>query len=303
MPRIPLGRYVDDLVQFLLQHFGGVFDGLSSVLINLVNLVYRVLSGPPYLVVIAVFAILAWFASRAWRLVVFTVAAFLLIDALTLWTAAMQTLAVVLVAATVSVAVGVPLGIWAASNRRFSAVARPALDFMQTLPVFVYLIPAVFFFGIGVVPGVVATTLFAIAPAVRLTELGIRQVDKEMVEAALAFGSSPRQVLREVQVPLAMPSIMAGVNQVIMLALSMVVIAGMVGAGGLGEVVVRGVTQLDIGAGFEGGLSVVILAIFLDRVTGAIGVRRQPTSRRTRRVPQPLAEPNRVTSRTPVGVR
>jgi glycine betaine/proline transport system permease protein len=294
MPRVPVGRYVNDLVQFLLEHFGGLFDALSSALIVLVNVVYRLLSATPSLAMIAVLAVLAWLATRRWQMVLFTVPAFLLIDSMALWTAAMQTLSVVLVAATVAVLVGVPLGVCAASNRRFSAAARPALDFMQTLPVFVYLIPAVFFFGIGVVPGVVATTLFSIPPAVRLTELGIRQVDGEIVEAALAFGSQPRQVLRQVQVPLAMPSIMAGINQVIMLALSMVVIAGMVGAGGLGEVVVRGVTQLDIGAGFEGGLSVVILAIFLDRVTGAFGVRRQLTGavrrRRASRRPEPASD-------------
>jgi glycine betaine/proline transport system permease protein len=188
-----------------------------------------------------------------------------------LWVESVQTLAVVIVAATLAIVIGIPLGIFAARNEHARIVMRPLLDFMQTLPVFVYLIPAVFFFGIGVVPGAVATTVFAIPPAVRLTELGIRQVDSEVVEAAQAFGSRPRQILRDVQIPLAMPSIMAGINQVIMLALSMVVIAGMVGAAGLGAIVVRGVTELDIGAGFEGGLAVVILAVYLDRVTDAAG--------------------------------
>jgi len=279
MPRIPVGRYIDNVIQFLLRHFGRLFDGVSSLLTTLVNAVYAVLHNPPYLVMIPVLAVIAWFASRRWQLVVFTVLAFLLVDSMELWTEAMQTLTVVLIAATAAVVIGVPIGIWAATNALVSSVTRPVLDFMQTLPVFVYLIPAVFFFGIGVVPGVVSTIVFAVPPAVRLTELGIRQVDREIVEAAHAFGSRPRQVLRQVQVPLAMPSIMAGVNQVIMLALSMVVIAGMVGAGGLGEVVVRGVTQLDIGAGFEGGLSVVILAIFLDRVTGSLGTPRPRTTR------------------------
>jgi glycine betaine/proline transport system permease protein len=185
----------------------------------------------------------------------------------------METLAVVLVAAVLATAIGVPLGIWAAQQRGTSAVLRPVLDFMQTTPVFVYLIPAVFFFGIGVVPGIVATTIFSIPPAVRLTELGIRGVDAEVVEAAHAFGAHPRQILREIQLPMALPSIMAGINQVIMLALSMVVVAGLAGAGGLGSVVVQAVTQLDIAAGFEGGLAVVILAIFLDRVTAAFAQR------------------------------
>ncbi|GAB3008870.1 proline/glycine betaine ABC transporter permease [Streptomyces pseudoechinosporeus] len=271
MPRIQVGQYVNDMIEFLLRHLGGVFDGLASAATSAVDAVYWVVHTPPSGVMIPVFAVIAWLATRHWQLVVFTVLAFLLVDSMELWTATMQTLTVVLIAATAAVVIGVPIGMWAATSGRVSAVARPVLDFMQTLPVFVYLIPSVFFFGIGVVPGVVSTTAFAIPPAVRLTELGIRQVDQEIVEAAHAFGSRPRQVLRQVQLPLAMPSIMAGVNQVIMLALSMVVIAGMVGAGGLGEVVVRGVTQLDIGAGFEGGLSVVILAIFLDRVTSGLG--------------------------------
>jgi ABC-type proline/glycine betaine transport system permease subunit len=153
--------------------------------------------------------------------------------------------------------------------------------------VFVYLIPAVFFFGIGVVPGVISTLVFAIPPAVRLTELGIRNVDKETVEAAIAFGAKPRQMLREVQLPLAMPSIMAGVNQTLMLALSMVVISGLVGAGGLGAVVVRGISTLDVGAGFEGGIAVVFLAIYLDRLTSALAKprRRRPKARKQATAP------------------
>jgi len=294
VPRIPVGEWVDSLIQFLLDHLGGVFDGVASFVTSVVNGVYWVLHTPPYGVVIVVFAVLAWVATRRWQLVLFTVAAFLLVVSMQLWTAAMQTLTVVLIAAGAAVLIGVPLGVWAARSARTGAIVRPVLDFMQTLPVFVYLIPSVFFFGIGVVPGTVSTTVFAIPPAVRLTELGIRQVDREIVEAAHAFGSKPSQILRQVQLPLALPSIMAGVNQVIMLALSMVVIAGMVGAGGLGEIVVRGVTQLDIGAGFEGGLSVVILAIYLDRVTGGFGsgTFRALRLRRTRPAPgQAPAEP------------
>ena len=196
-------------------------------------------------------------------------------------------LAVVLVATVVAVVTGVPLGILAARRRGFSAAVRPVLDLMQTTPPFVYLIPAVFFFGIGVVPGVVATAVFALAPAVRLTELGIRQVDAEVVEAALSFGARPGQLLRDVQLPLALPTIMAGINQVIMLALSMVVVAGLAGAGGLGAVVTSAVTQLDIGAGIEGGLAVVILAVYLDRVTSTFSGPRRRWSARS----QPAASP------------
>jgi glycine betaine/proline transport system permease protein len=275
MFEIDLGAPVSAAVDWLTTHLGAFFDVISAVMLQLVNAVLIVLTAPHALVVTAVFTVLAYLARR-WGFAAFTLVAFLLIQGMGLWIDAMQSLAVVLVASAIAVAIGVPVGVWAARGPVASAVIRPVLDFMQTLPVFVYLIPAVFFFGIGLVPGVVATTVFAIPPAVRLTELGIRQVDGEVVEAAHAFGAKPRQILREVQIPLALPSIMAGVNQVIMMALSMVVIAGMVGAAGLGSVVVRGITQLDVGAGFEGGLAVVFLAIYLDRVTAALaGPRRR----------------------------
>jgi glycine betaine/proline transport system permease protein len=299
MPSLPVGTWVNGVVDFLRENFSGVFDGVSSLLLQLVNAVYFVLISPHELVLVAVFTVVALLSARRWQLPLVTALAFLLIQSMGLWKETMQTLAVVIVAAVVAIAVGVPVGIAAARSRRVSVVVRPVLDFMQTLPVFVYLLPAVFFFGIGVVPGVVATTVFAVPPAVRLTELGIRQVDSEVVEAALAFGSRPRQVLREVQLPLAMPSIMAGVNQVIMMALSMVVIAGMVGGGGLGAVVVQAVTRLDIGRGFEGGLAVVILAIYLDRVSaafsnrgsGSLGLLRLLSRRPVRAVAPKPAQP------------
>lgn len=286
---IDLGTPVSSAVDWLTLHLGGLFDAISSVMTTLVNAVLFVLTAPHPLVITVVFTVLA-FLARKWGFAAFTVVAFLLIQAMGLWTEAMQSLAVVTVASVLAVAIGVPIGVWAARGPVASAIVRPVLDFMQTLPVFVYLIPAVFFFGIGLVPGVVATTVFAIPPAVRLTELGIRQVDKEVVEAAHAFGAKPRQILREVQLPLALPSIMAGVNQVIMLALSMVVIAGMVGAAGLGSVVVRGISQLDVGVGFEGGLAVVFLAIFLDRVTGALAAPKRDRRRKSRIASGPAAD-------------
>jgi ABC-type proline/glycine betaine transport system permease subunit len=278
---LPVGATVENVVEFLQANLSGLFDGLAAVTLALVNGIYLALVLPHPLVVIAVLAGVAGWASRRWFPMGISALGMLLIWAMQLWEATMQSLAVVLLASVVAVAVGIPTGIAAARSDRVRTVIRPVLDFMQTLPVFVYLLPAVFFFGIGVVPGVVATTVFAIPPAVRLTELGIRQVDGEVVEAAVAFGSRPRQILRDVQLPLALPSIMTGVNQVIMLALSMVVIAGMVGGGGLGAVVVQAVTQLDIGKGFEGGLAVVILAIYLDRVTAAAGARGTRLRRRT----------------------
>jgi glycine betaine/proline transport system permease protein len=269
MPRIEIGTYVEEFILWVLATVPGLLGGIGAVVTVVVDALTAALAGPPFPVWIAILALVALLV-RGWGMALFTLLAFLLIAAMDLGQETMETLALVLVAAVIATAVGVPLGIWAARRSAVGTVLRPVLDFMQTTPVFLYLIPAVFFFGIGVVPGVVATMVFAIPPAVRLTELGIRGVDPEVVEAAHAFGAHPRQILREVQLPMALPSIMAGINQVIMLALSMVVVAGLAGAGGLGTVVVGAVTQLDVAAGFEGGLAVVILAIFLDRLTAAL---------------------------------
>lgn len=287
MPKIDIGGPIGTFVDWCTANLSGLFGLISAVMLWSLNAVLWLLTAPHAMLMIAIFVGLA-LVHRQWGFALFTLLAFLFIDAMGYWVETMQTLAVVLVATLIAVAIGVPVGIWAARNRRVSQVIRPILDFMQTLPVFVYLIPAVFFFGIGVVPGVVATIVFAIPPSVRLTELGIRSVDNEVVEASMAFGAKPRQMLREVQLPLAMPSIMTGVNQTIMLALSMVVIAGMVGAAGLGTVVVRGISTLDVGAGFEGGIAVVFLAIYLDRLTNAFAAAPR---RRPRRAKQAVAEP------------
>jgi ABC-type proline/glycine betaine transport system permease subunit len=190
------------------------------------------------------------------------------------WNNAMDSLALVIVAALLAILVSIPLGIWAARNSVVSKILKPIMDFLQTMPALVYLLPAIALFRIGVAPGIFATVLFALAPGVRLTELGIRGVDKEVVEAGQAFGASPSRILRQIQLPLAMPSIMAGINQIIMLSLSMVVIAGFVGAGGLGGQVVKAMSALDMPLGFESGMAVVILAIILDRFTGAFGNKR-----------------------------
>jgi ABC-type proline/glycine betaine transport system permease subunit len=283
MPSIDVGAPVGALVDWLTTHFGPLFSVISAIMLGLLDAVLVVLTAPSPFIVTLVLVALA-LLERKWGFGLFTLVAFLLIQAMGLWVEAMQTLALVVVATIFAVAIGVPTGIWAARSRQASAIVRPVLDFMQTLPVFVYLIPAVFFFGIGPVPGVIATLVFAIPPAVRLTELGIRSVDKEVVEASVAFGAKPRQMLREVQLPLALPSIMAGVNQTLMLALSCVVIAGLVGSGGLGAVVVRGISTLDVGAGFEGGLAVVFLAIYLDRLTSALA---KPRRRRPKKAKQP----------------
>lgn len=288
IPEIDLGTPASDGLDWLLEHAGGFFDAVGDVLASVVDGLSGLIETPPSLVMIVVLALIPALARR-WGIAVFSLVAFALVDAMGLWAETMQSLAVVLVASVAAVVVGIPLGVLAARRRAVSAVLRPVLDLMQTTPPFVYLIPAVFFFGVGVVPGVVATAVFALAPAVRLTELGIRHVDAEVVEAAHAFGARPGQLLRDVQLPLALPSIMAGVNQVIMLALSMVVVAGLAGAEGLGSVVTSAVTQLDIGAGVQGGLAVVVLAIYLDRVTGALADPRSKWSwRRRRAVARPL---------------
>ncbi|RZT84955.1 glycine betaine/proline transport system permease protein [Pseudonocardia sediminis] len=301
MPRFELGSYVEAFVLWLLQVAGGLLDGIGAVVTVVVDGLTAVFTGPPWwvwLVILVVVALLVRGAGFA----VFTLVGFALVSSFDLWQETMETLGLVLVAALIATAIGVPLGIWAARSKAVGTALRPLLDLMQTTPVFVYLIPAVFFFGIGVVPGVVATTIFSIPPAVRLTELGIRGVDPEVVEAAHAFGAHPRQILREVQLPMALPSIMAGINQVIMLALSMVVVAGLAGAEGLGSVVVSAVTNLDIAGGFEGGLAVVIVAIFLDRFTSALADRPDSSLlsklRKRRGAAAPAAAPTEAPARS-----
>lgn len=269
-PTIPVGPWVADAIAWVNTHLRGVFTALKDAGNTVNDGVVDALLWPQPLVMVAVFALLAW-TVRSWRLAVGVLVTFTLIVSMGLWTEAMQTLALVIIATTTAVVIAVPLGIWAARNNTVSAVLRPVLDLMQTMPAMVYLIPAIMFFSIGAVPGMFATVIFALPPGVRLTELGIRGVDRETVEAGESFGASDWQILRGIQLPLAVPTIMAGINQVIMLALSMVVIAGMVGADGLGKVVVAALSRVNVALGVEAGLSIVFLAIFLDRVTAALG--------------------------------
>ncbi|KQR26338.1 ABC transporter permease [Microbacterium sp. Leaf151] len=274
--RIPVGSWVDAGVDWVRDNLSGLLDLVAVVVRFLVGGLSDVLLAAPIIVVIVVAAALAWLL-RSWKLALGTVIGFALILAMGQWVTAMQTLALVLVATVVAVAISVPLGIWSARNPTVRAVLKPILDFMQTMPAFVYLIPAITFFSIGVVPGVVSTVIFALPPGVRLTELGIRGVDSETVEAGHAFGATPGQILRGIQLPLAMPTIMAGVNQVIMLALSMAVVAGIVGADGLGKEVVESISTVNLPKGVEAGLSVVVLAVYLDRLTAALGDRADNT--------------------------
>ncbi|MFF4318024.1 ABC transporter permease/substrate binding protein [Streptomyces sp. NPDC001568] len=279
MPRLNLGAWVDSGVDWLQSHLSWLFDAISSLVTGLYDGIDAVLSAPAPLLFAGILAVAAWWL-RGLLAGLLAFVGFALVDSLGLWDDAMSTLSLVLVATLVTLAFAVPLGIWASRSDRVSAVLRPVLDFMQTMPAMVYLIPGIIFFGVGVVPGIIATIIFSLPPGVRMTELGIRQVDAELVEAADAFGTTPRDTLVRVQLPLALPTIMAGVNQVIMLGLSMVVIAGMVGGGGLGGAVYRAIGNVDIGLGFEAGLSIVILAMYLDRMTGALGRQVSPLGRR-----------------------
>lgn len=268
--RLPLGQWVEDGIDYITATFGIFFDVIKFMIASVADGMNFLFTSPPFWVMLIIFAAIA-FVARGWLFSVGTTVGFLLILSLDQWDNAMDTLALVLVAAAIAVLISVPLGILAAKYQTVSTIVKPVLDFLQTMPAFVYLIPALILFRIGDVPGIVATVLFALAPGVRLTELGIRGVDKEVVEAGQAFGSSPSRILRQIQLPLALPSIMAGINQVIMLSLSMVVIASMVGAGGLGKPVIQSLSRADVSLGFEAGLSVVLLAIFLDRLTASFG--------------------------------
>ncbi len=266
IPKIPLGEWVDSFVAWLTVAWAGLFTFITNVIDGLLDLIVDVLSLGPPIALILVLTLLVIYTSR-WPLGVFTLLSLLLIDNLGYWESSIQTLAIVLLSGLLTIIIGVPLGIWCAQRKTVQNILTPILDFMQTMPAFVYLIPSILFFGIGVVPGIIASFIFAIAPTIRMTNLGIQKVPKDLTEAANAFGATTSQKLFKVQLPLATPTIMAGINQSIMLALSMVVTASLVGAPGLGADVYRAVSQIDVGQGFEAGLSIVFIAIILDRIT------------------------------------
>ncbi|MES5955366.1 proline/glycine betaine ABC transporter permease [Bacillus fungorum] len=267
IPRIPLGEWVDSFVASLYEHFEGLFRGFSYIIGGFVDLLTNFLIIIPAILMIIILCFLIWYTTRKVSLVIFTLIGLLFILNINYWAQTMQTLALVLTSVIISIIVGIPIGILASQNERFSKFLKPTLDFMQTMPAFVYLIPAITFFGVGVVPGIIASVIFAMPPTIRFTDLGIRQVPEDLIEAANAFGSTASQKLFKVQLPLATGTIMAGVNQSIMLSLSMVVTASLVGAPGLGVDVYRSVTQVNIGMGFEAGLAIVVIAIILDRIT------------------------------------
>ncbi len=268
-----IGDGVDSAVNYVLDNFAPLLDLVAAAIGAVTNNIQALLLATPMSVGFAVFVLLS-----LWRVgfgfAVFTALSLFLVDHMGLWSAMMETLSLVLASTLVAMLIGLPLGVAMARSDRVAAIVRPVLDLMQTMPAFVYLIPAAMFFGLGAVPGTIATVIFSMPPVVRLTNLGIRQVHVEFIEAGNAFGCTALQLLCKVQVPNAMPSIMAGINQTIMLSLSMVVIASMIGAGGIGNTVLTGIQRLDVGTGFEGGLAVVILAVVLDRLTQSFGKER-----------------------------
>ncbi len=268
-----LGDFVSAAVEWLVINHGDRFEAAANGLLFLLVRVERLLRGLPWWLVIAVIALVALHATRRIGLTIGLVGAMFLIGSLGLWDLAMQTLALMLFATFISVLIGIPIGIGLSYTPRLRFIVVPILDAMQTLPSFVYLIPALMLFGLGKVPAIFATVIYAVPPVIRLTDLGLRLVDEEVLEASRAFGASWRQQLFGVKLPLALPNIMAGVNQTTMMALSMVVIASMIGARGLGEQVLLGIQRLDVGQGAEAGVAIVALAIVFDRISQAYGNR------------------------------
>lgn len=268
-PDIGLGEWIADGIDWMTETFAPLFGFVEIVLTGVYDALAMVLSSPLYLIMIAIFAAIAWFAA-SWKMAVFTVIGFYLIRGMDVWEHSMQTIALVILAVLLALIVAIPLGILCSKVDAVSRIVRPILDVMQTMPALVYLIPAITIFSVGIVPGAVATIIFAMPPGVRLTELALRQVPEDLVEAGQSFGATSWRILWQTQVPVALPTIMAGVNQVIMLALSMVVLAGMAGAGGLGGDVVASLASLNVPLGMNAGVAVVIIAIWLDRVSNGL---------------------------------
>lgn len=269
--RIPIGQVIEAIIDFLVGNFAFATRAFATFTSAGIDIIVSVLMYPPPWVVILIFAGLAWYLSKSWKIGLFTLVGMLLIWNMQLWGPTMSTIALILISTIIAVGIGVPLGILGALSQTAFRIITPVLDVMQTMPAFVYLIPAIPFFGLGAVGAIFSTVIFSVPPCIRLTSLGIKQVPTELIEAADAFGSSKWQKLIKVQLPIAKTTIMAGINQTIMLALSMVVIAAMIGARGLGGEVWRAIQRLEMGRGFEAGIGIVIIAIILDRVMQAYG--------------------------------
>lgn len=264
--KIPVGKAAAAVFDWLQEHGEWFFDGLAVLLEAMIDGILWVLQGPPPLLVIAVFVLLTWFLQKSWKTCLFVLLGFLFILNQDYWEETTESLTLVLSACVVCMGVGVPIGIAAAHRPKLYGFMRPVLDLMQTLPTFVYLIPAIVFFGIGMVPGLIASVIFVLPAPIRLTHLGVTSTPTPLLEAAEAFGATNSQILWKVELPYALPQIMAGLNQTIMLSLSMVVIAALVGADGLGVPVVRALNQVNTALGFESGFVIVVVAIMLDRI-------------------------------------
>jgi glycine betaine/proline transport system permease protein len=268
---LPLDDWVNWFVRdWLVPNFRPAFRAAQWPVIQVLDAFEALLQAVPFVIMLVILGVLAWRMAGS-GVAIFTAIALAVLELVGVWSETMTTLAMILTAVLFCTVIGVPLGVIAAGSDRFDRSLRPVLDIMQTIPPFVYLVPIVMLFGVGMVPGVIATIIFALPPIIRLTNLGLRQVQSELVEAGYAFGSTRREVLMEIQIPLAMRTIMAGLNQTLMLALSMTVIAALIGAGGLGLTVFTGLGRLDVGRAFLGGLGIVLLAIILDRITQAMG--------------------------------
>ena len=272
---IPLADWIDNVMHWVLTNWGAAFDAVGNVILQMLLAVEKfLLLLPWFIIVLLVFGLGWWFIRRWWAGLILAVM-ITIIGTFGYWDLAMMTLAIVIASVFISLVIGIPTGILMARNDRVESIVKPVLDAMQTMPSFVYLIPALMLFGLGKVPAVFATVIYSVPPVIRLTNVGIRQVAPSVVEAAKAFGSSSRQILFEVQIPLAIPSIMVGINQTTMMALAMVVIASMIGARGVGMEVLLAINRNEIGRGFEAGLSIVLLAIVIDRITNAVAARQQ----------------------------
>jgi glycine betaine/proline transport system permease protein len=272
---IPMEKWIDTLMDWVLTNMSGFFDAIGLGILKVLLIIEKVLLWVPWPVVLLIVGIAAWRSMGKWWHGVMMAGLIFMIGVFGYWDDAMRTLAVVVASVAVSLFIGLPLGVTMARNDRVQAILQPVLDAMQTMPSFVYLIPAMMLFGLGKVPAVFATVIYAVPPVIRLTDVGIRGVPETVVEAARSFGASDRQVLFDVQLPLAFPSIMVGINQTTMMALAMVVIASMIGARGLGLEVLKAINRIEVGHGFTAGASIVFLAIVIDRITNAFAKKQQ----------------------------
>ena len=276
--RIPLEDWVQSIMDWVLHNWGGFFDTVGDVILKMLLVIEDFLLWLPWIVIVLLVFAIGWWAMRRWWKGLILAGMLALIGTFGLWDLAMMTSAIIVTSVIISLVLGIPTGILMARSNRFESILKPQLDAMQTMPSFVYLIPALMLFGMGKVPAVFATVIYAVPPVIRLTNVGIRQVSQNVIEAAKAFGSSSRQILFEVQLPLAIPSIMVGINQTTMMALAMVVIASMIGARGVGLEVLLAINRVEVGRGFQAGLVIVLMAIVIDRITNAMAARQQRTS-------------------------